>query len=86
MAATVGDAALRLQAVATCILHRSFHHVRRLTGVSGSARRRYVKRDMGQMLHGATRDDGKLRHCCRLGAGGSARRRGRANDDASRRA
>ena len=72
LALTMDDTALRLQAVATYVLYRTVHHVRRLTGIIGLAREQYVKRYLDQMLHEATRDDGRLRHCCRMRAGGSA--------------
>jgi hypothetical protein len=64
LAIPMTDDDLRLQAVATYVLYRTVHHIRRQPGRNEEARKKFVQHYMDQQLHEATRDDSKLRNCC----------------------
>ena len=59
------DNDLSRQAVATYVLYRTVHHMRRLTGHAAASYETYLRHYMDQQLHEAVRDDKRLRHCCR---------------------
>ena len=55
---------LMLQAVANYILYRTTNYVRHRQALPGTAKAAHLSKYMDQMLHEATRDDGRLRQCC----------------------
>ena len=77
------DSALLVQSVLVYVLYRTVHRIRRMLVRADEARAEYIKHYMHRQLHEATRDDARLRRCCK--GFGAQRRAAEEDPQAARR-